>query len=234
MRQDDAVSIAIISRYQASIAGLSKYFTGRPCKRGHLYYRNTKNATCLRCASERIRYLHALDPDARRLDAKKRYAENPEFAQRARERSRTWHETNKERARERAKRYQKENFEKLSAQWKAWREANKERKKARDEAWHKAHPEASRAQTAKRRARLKAALGRYTAKDIQTRFKLQRGRCGYCRTKLSKGYHADHIMPLVLGGANEPRNIQLLCPPCNIKKNAQHPIDFAQQRGLLL
>ena len=81
MRQDDAVSIAIISRYQASIAGLSKYFTGRPCKRGHLYYRNTKNATCLRCASERIRYLHALDPDASpHITVQKNIARSPSRA----------------------------------------------------------------------------------------------------------------------------------------------------------
>lgn len=48
------------------------------------------------------------------------------------------------------------------------------------------------------------------------------------------GYHVDHIQPLALGGSNDKTNLQLLCPTCNTKKSAKHPIDFMQSRGLLL
>ena len=41
-------------------------------------------------------------------------------------------------------------------------------------------------------------------------------------------------MPLARGGKHEASNLQLLCPPCNMSKNAKHPIDFMQQRGFLL
>lgn len=36
------------------------------------------------------------------------------------------------------------------------------------------------------------------------------------------------------GGANDKSNIQLLCPHCNLSKGAKHPVDFMQERGMLL
>jgi len=37
------------NRKQAAREGLHKYFTGKPCKRGHLSYRYTKTGTCAAC-----------------------------------------------------------------------------------------------------------------------------------------------------------------------------------------
>ena len=33
-------------------------------------------------------------------------------------------------------------------------------------------------------------------------------------------YHMDHIVPLDLYGNNDPTNLQLLCPACNLTKNS--------------
>ncbi len=41
-----------ISRSQAKADGSTKYFTGRPCKRGHVDWRWLCNGTCLSCESE--------------------------------------------------------------------------------------------------------------------------------------------------------------------------------------
>lgn len=52
-----------------------------------------------------------------------------------------------------------------------------------------------------------------------------RGRCVLCNKDLSgllstdRRTHYDHIVPLNLGGINDPCNLQLLCEECNLKKS---------------
>lgn len=46
--------------------------------------------------------------------------------------------------------------------------------------------------------------------------------------------HVDHIKALRRGGTNDRRNLQMLCQPCNNRKHAKDPIDYAQSLGLLL
>jgi 5-methylcytosine-specific restriction endonuclease McrA len=62
----------------------------------------------------------------------------------------------------------------------------------------------------------------------------QRWRCAICRCSIKGGYHLDHIMPIARGGKHEPRNLQLLCGPCNVRKSAKDPIDYMRQIGRLL
>lgn len=83
------------------------------------------------------------------------------------------------------------------------------------------------------RAKKLAVGGVYTDEDVGRIRKAQRGRCAVCREKLTR-YHVDHITPLAAGGTNEARNIQLLCPSCNVRKFKTDPIVFMQRRGFLL
>jgi hypothetical protein len=46
----------IITRAQASEAGLTRYYTGRPCHCGHLAERYASNNQCVECM--RLYYLH--------------------------------------------------------------------------------------------------------------------------------------------------------------------------------
>jgi len=39
----------IISRAEAKAKGLKRYFTGKPCKHGHVAERQVFNATCVDC-----------------------------------------------------------------------------------------------------------------------------------------------------------------------------------------
>ena len=59
-------------------------------------------------------------------------------------------------------------------------------------------------------------------------FDSQLGCCAnsYCGRSLKDGCHVDHIMPLALGGNNDLRNLQFLCPNCNIRKSKLHPDEW--------
>lgn len=107
---------------------------------------------------------------------------------------------------------------------------------------------AQRAREAKKRPEVRARLninkqnrwirasgGKLSRGLIGQLMLLQRGKCANCNCDLSSsGHQMDHITPLVRGGEHMDRNIQLLCPPCNLKKNAKDPIIWAQEQGRLL
>lgn len=130
--------------------------------------------------------------------------------------------------------YYAENKEKIAEKLGKWREENKEAIRAYSSEYRKKHLDAIRIHNQNRRAMKEANGGVLSQGLAEKLFKLQRGKCACCGVRLGTKYHMDHIMPLVLGGANSDENIQLLRPTCNIKKKAKHPIDFMQSQGRLL
>lgn len=127
----------------------------------------------------------------------------------------------------------------------------KRRRDAAIDKWHKAHPEKNRAASRRhyannkarvksyhhqRRARLKGAkVGIYDTNVEHRLWVIQRGKCAVCKCDLKRsGHHVDHIEPIAAGGRHENRNLQLLCPACNLSKGATDPIAFMQRRGFLL
>lgn len=99
---------------------------------------------------------------------------------------------------------------------------------------YRADPHIWIANARNRKARMRGAEGRHTAGDIHTIFAAQRSKCAHCRISIRAGYHVDHINALSRGGSNWPRNLQLLCASCNLRKRAADPLDFARREGRLL
>lgn len=87
---------------------------------------------------------------------------------------------------------------------------------------------------ANRRAMVRGATGTHSDEQISALFNRQKGRCAACKSKLKKGFHRDHIKPLSKGGPNDIKNIQLLCPPCNISKKDKDAVAFMQKKGYLI
>lgn len=87
---------------------------------------------------------------------------------------------------------------------------------------------------ASRRGRVKGGGGTFSRQQIDDLFKLQKGKCANCRTSIDEGFHRDHKTPLVMGGTNDISNIELLCPTCNLKKNAKDPIAWANENGRII
>lgn len=84
------------------------------------------------------------------------------------------------------------------------------------------------------RKRKSLKIGRLPRGTVNRLIRNQRGKCAICATLLNGAYHVDHIMPLHLGGSHEPKNLQILCPSCNVRKWAKDPIDYMQEIGRLL
>lgn len=141
------------------------------------------------------------------------------------------------------KAYYDRHREKAIAKSKKWYEANKEklrndpkfkaRRSSYGKKWKQENAEKVRHYTNKRNAIKLALGGAYTPDDIDKLWASQAGRCANpsCGKELVRksknGWHIDHIMPLILGGSNDPVNLQILCPPCNGRKGGMHPDDWA-------
>lgn len=99
--------------------------------------------------------------------------------------------------------------------------------------WRK-NIERNRARRKANTHRRRNAPGKFTADDVLTLFRCQRGKCASCELKLSSEYHVDHITPISKGGTHNSKNLQLLCRSCNLSKGAKLPEEFMRTRGLLL
>lgn len=117
---------------------------------------------------------------------------------------------------------------------KAYRERNREKVRASGKTWKMANKDKVTEVAAQRRARIAGAGGRLPRGTIKRLMEIQKHKCAYCHCDITKERHLDHIIPLSKGGKHEFTNVQLLCPQCNLQKGAMHPVDFMQQRGMLL
>lgn len=85
----------------------------------------------------------------------------------------------------------------------------------------------------KRRARKISAAGSHTAQQLLDQKKRQHSRCYYCSVKLGTLYHADHVVPLSLGGSDDISNIVITCPTCNLRKSNKLPHEWSEGGRLL-
>jgi 5-methylcytosine-specific restriction endonuclease McrA len=137
----------------------------------------------------------------------------------AREWHGAWYEANREQTLEKDRQFRKEHPEILAQRWQNWYQTENGK-------------EHCRSRVRNRQARRKGADGNFTHTDILAQHKAQKGRCYYCQIKLIE-YHVDHIVPIIRGGSNEPSNLVLACPHCNMSKGTKLLSEW-QQGGRLI
>ena len=220
----------ILSRSEAKAASIPFYFTGKPCKHGHITPRRVDNCGCIKCLKEwRIN-----NREAEKAMGREWRKNNPEKRKVA---LREWYEKNRKAHLAASRKWKKENPEKYKALMHQWYEKNKETVRNAKRRWKKENPEAVKAMGHALRSRRRKAQGKFVAADIERILKQQKRKCAYfiiCRRSIPP-YHIDHIVPLSAPeGTNWPRNIQLLCADCNTKKSNHDQIEYMQRNGNLL
>lgn len=237
-----------ISRPLAIKLGLKKYFTGTACLRNHIAERRVGDSQCALCKPLKNSLHRAVNKkDISKVSAQRNYQKKYRAEHAAKK---VPNFTVKDESLYDdvllaifdvmalaiylgipARRSAKE--KKAPKPRKSAEEVRLTKRKSIDD-WWKKNPLKRREYEATRRARRKSVSGRYTSSDVEDIKSLQKGKCAYCRTSIKRAFHVDHIVPVCKGGPNDRRNLQLLCAPCNMKKGAQDPIQFAQSLGGLL
>lgn len=203
---------------EARALGVLRYFTGRPCKHGHLSERLASTRGCCEC--------FRLRPGKAEYASSYYRSNAGKLKERAQVRWRTSPDAKlqdkacRDKKRDKIRAYDRMRAKRDRAKKKIiiarWIESNRER-----------HRLLRVATSQRRRARMKCAGGTWSASDVERALKAQRNTCWWCSKRLIDGYHVDHRFPLAREGTNQPNNIVISCPPCNFSKNARMPWEFA-------
>lgn len=219
---------SIITRSEAKILGRPRYFTGQPCKHGHIAERNTKDRCCVECrkriSNEANKRFRVINPEKQKRRAHESYERHKEDYIR---RARLWEKENPERAAELQNNWRRS--EKGKAQSRSWVAENQETHAAFTKSWKSRNPGKVNEYTGTRRAaRLNATPAWLTPED-RTQIRhlyIEAKRLG---TETSIRHHVDHVIPLqgeTVCGLHVPWNLQILTENENAAKGNRIITDF--------
>lgn len=206
-----------ISKSEAIKNGLNYYFTGKPCKRGHISKRYVSGA-CAECQKEKS----------------KSYTENNR--EKEKERKRVSHQKHKAKHLEMTKAWQKRNREKVTATVAKWRERNRDKVNARaaqlrhqnpekqkeaDRRWRAKNPQKAAKKDSRKRAakleRIPVWFGEFDDFVIQEAHALAALR----GDETGITWHVDHMLPMrgrSISGLHCADNIQVIPAAMNVRK----------------
>ena len=192
----------IITRQEAIAQGLRHYFTGKPCKHGHISRRSVTTWICQECSR-----MHKAN-------------ERRNKAERVRLRARVWYSKNKERVvSQRKKTETDEDRRKSRERATAYYWANRERRIEAVKEYSRNNRAKVLAQRTKRKARVRQATPSWADLEAIKKIYIKRQNVSD-RTGIE--HHVDHIVPLLgknVCGLHVPWNLQVIPAADNIRKS---------------
>lgn len=182
---------------EARCLKLKRYFTGKPCTRGHIAERQTINSTCMEC--QRISCRRDIGKRRKRLIAWR--IKNPDKIKLHR----------KTKYHKRRQHYIDSTIE--------WQKNNREKVNLKNSRWRKANPGATNNQTAQRRAGLKRAVPVWLTEKHKQRIRR------IYEEAAQLNLEVDHIVPIRgknVCGLHVPWNLQLLSKSENSSKGNRY------------
>lgn len=200
----------IIKRTTAKELGLTRYFTGKPCNRGHICERNTRDKGCIECHNISMIKWRQKNPDKVEETAKnwrkKYYLDNKEVIK---ARTKEWNKNNSEYAKKRCAEYRLKNEIKL-------KESRKQN--------YKNNPYPARFLAKLHKLKKKQAVPKWANLDkIKEIYK-----------NCPEGYQVDHVIPLqgkIVCGLHVDNNLQYLTPLENMSKSNKFEIIYEKING---
>lgn len=211
----------IILRKEAKSLKLKRYFTGKACKHGHIFERETTSGQCITCrnlATQRRRKENKEEYKKQKYVWDKTYREVHDSVLKAKKHE--YYERNKERLKAKSKEYSKNNKEEIAKKKKIYADGRKEIKAAYDKEYRKNNKhKLSKHSIQRNYKRYQATPPWYTDEKIKI------NRLYSKRDELSKLWdiqlHVDHIVPIQgenVCGLHCWDNLQLLESSLNLVK----------------
>lgn len=190
----------LLTMLKAKALGLTRYFTGKACPRGHVAERIVSTRACSACAAEKKRLWNQNNPEKRNLQ------------------KRNWVSNNVEKVKALKSANQKRHRASANARNQRYAEANREKLAAKNAEWAAANRNKVNATAARRRAsKLRAIPAWADHAKINAAYDL-------CAEYRAKGIncHVDHIVPLQgknVCGLHVHYNFQILDAKANQSKS---------------
>lgn len=239
----------------AKIAGEQFYWTGRPCRNGHVSKRSTASGNCCVCTvNKTLRWMAKAPEHPNRIAAReaellhfstgrpcahghdRRFVSNGLCVDCQTERTGRWKRQRPGLEAEWARKRRAKDPTGHRKSSGAWAKRNRAKVNATLKRWKLSHPEQARERSlvasARERSKHADVERPFTPADIRNLYDRQTSRCAACQKK--GRLELDHILAIARGGTSHRSNMQLLCGPCNRSKGSKDAIVWAQSKGRLL